>query len=297
MTDHDHPPVAAEKGTLYVVATPLGNLGDITRRALDILAAVDHVAAEDTRDTTRLLAHFGLVSKCFALHRHNERTGAAKLLELLSRGESVALVSDAGTPGISDPGGLVVAAARAAGHRVVPVPGPSALTAALSVAGLAETGFVFAGFLPPKSGPRRNRIQELDLAGLPMVFYEAPHRIAASLADLEAVCGGARAVVVARELTKLFEEVHRCPLAEAQAWLAADRNRQRGEFVLIVEARAEPAATARTREAETVLHLALEELPPARAAKLAAKITGGRREELYELALKLNEAKTHQTPP
>jgi len=268
-----------------VLATPLGNLRDITHRALDTLAAVDRLAAEDTRDTSRLLAHFGLQVPSFALHQHNERAAAAKLIEHLAAGENIALVTDAGTPALSDPGGRVVAAVRAAGFHVTPVPGPSALAAAWSVAGQGETGFVFAGFLPVKAAARRQRIGELDRLGLPLVLYEAPHRVAACLADLAAVLGADRPVVIARELTKLFEQVHRCPLGGAVNWLEADANRQRGEFVLIVEARAEAPVAALNARAEELLDLLLDELPPARAAKLAAKITGAPRQALYDRAL------------
>lgn len=285
MTHIHDPPATTAKGTLYVLATPLGNLRDITRRALDTLAAVDRIAAEDTRDTSRLLAHFGLRTPCFALHQHNERTASTKLIEHLAAGESVALVTDAGTPALSDPGGRVVAAVRAAGFHVTPVPGPSALAAAWSVAGQGETGFVFGGFMPTKTAARRQRIGELDRLGLPLVLYEAPHRIAACLADLATVLGAERPVVITRELTKLFEQVHRCKLGEAVAWLEADANRQRGEFVLVVEARMEAQAETLDAGAEEVLRLLLDELPPTRAAKIAAKITGAPRQALYDRAL------------
>lgn len=287
-----HPPAVAEKGTLYVVATPLGNLRDITQRALDILASADAIAAEDTRNTRRLLAHFGLNTPCFALHQHNETVAALRVLERLRAGEAIALVSDAGTPAISDPGGRVVAMVREAGLAVVPVPGPAALTAALSVAGLGETGFVFGGFLPARSGPRREALKRLARGGLPVVLYEAPHRVLECLADITAVCGNQAKLVIARELTKLFEEVFCGRLGDAAAWFAADVNRQRGEFVLIVEP--PPAATDETRPAlaaEELLGLLLEELPPTRAAKLAARITGEPRQALYARALALKEGK------
>lgn len=288
MTRPHDPPATAAKGTLYVLATPLGNLRDITQRALDTLAMVDRVAAEDTRDSARLLAHFGLRTPCFALHQHNERAASAKVIAYLAQGEQIALVTDAGTPALSDPGGHLVAAVRAAGFPVVPIPGPSALAAAWSVAGQGETSFVFAGFLPTQTAARRQRVAALDRLGLPLVLYEAPHRVAACLADLAAVLGAQRPVVIARELTKLFEQVHRCKLGEAPDWLEADANRQRGEFVLVVEAETETPAQVLDARAEEILRLLLDELPPTRAAKLAAKITGVPRQVLYDYALALD---------
>ena len=287
MSATHHPPASAEKGTLYVVATPLGNLRDITQRALDILGGVDAVAAEDTRDTRQLLAHFGLATPCFALHQHNEAAAAQRVLERLRAGEAIALVSDAGTPAISDPGGLLVAAVRAAGMPVVPVPGPAALTTALSVAGLGETGFVFGGFLPVKSGPRREAIKRLARCALPIVLYEAPHRLSECVADLSTVLGDEAKLRIARELTKRFEEVHLCRLSEAPAWFAADANRMRGEFVLIVEPPATKAQTAPILAPEELLGLLLGELPPTRAAKLAARLTGEARQVLYARAMAL----------
>ena len=281
---HEQIPVSG--GQLYVVATPLGNLGDITLRALDILRAVDLVAAEDTRTTANLLAHHGIKAKLLALHEHNEARAADKLVEALAAGQSVALVSDAGTPAISDPGALAVARVLEAGFRVTPIPGPNAAIAALSAAGMAETAFLFYGFLPAKAGARRKVLEALR--GLPhtLVFYEAPHRIAECIDDLAAAFEPDRTVVLARELTKLFESIHRCPLGEAAAWLAADDNHRRGEFVLIVSGAPEHGGEARfDAEAERVLALLATELPPAKAAKLAAAITGVPRDVLYAHAL------------
>lgn len=273
-----------ESAALYVVPTPLGNLADISERIRAVLCAVPWVAAEDTRHSQPLLRHLGAAARLLPAHEHNEREAAARIAERLAAGESVALVSDAGTPGISDPGARIVAAVRAAGHRVVPLPGPCAAVTALSAAGLTEPHFLFYGFLPSKGGQRRQALE--DLRGLPyaLVFYEAPHRVLDTVADLAAVLGD-RTLVVARELTKLFETIHACPLGEAVAWLQADANRQRGEFVLMVSG---ADAAADDGEGERVLRLLLDDgLPVKQAAKLAAAITGGAKNALYERALQL----------
>jgi 16S rRNA (cytidine1402-2'-O)-methyltransferase len=271
---------------LYVVATPIGNLGDITRRALDVLRAVDLVAAEDTRVTARLLAHYEIDRPMIALHQHNERRASQRVLDALQAGQAVALTTDAGTPAVSDPGGTLVAAVRAAGIGVIPIPGPSALTAAWSVAGFPGTGFVFHGFLPSRPGERRAVLQSLAGLAYPLVFYEAPHRALETVEDLGDQLGWERAVVVGRELTKMFEEVHACTLAELQPWLAAESNRQRGEFVIIVAGAAQTAAP-QSALGETALRVLLEELAPAQAARLAARLSGVSRASLYELAIKL----------
>jgi 16S rRNA (cytidine1402-2'-O)-methyltransferase len=276
------------RGKLYVVATPIGNLGDITLRALDTLRRADTVFAEDTRHTQRLLAHHGIAAKLAALHEHNERDAARALLRLLAAGRDVALVTDAGTPGISDPGALAVAAARAAGFTVAPVPGPSAGVAALSVAGLPGP-FALVGFLPSKPAARRRALAGWRDFPHTLVFYEAPHRVLESVADLAAVLGGERTVVLARELTKAFESVHACPLADARAWLAADPNRVRGEFVVLVSG-APPARDDRAREGQRVLGRLLEELPVKTAVRLAAEITGAPRNALYDAALALRDS-------
>ncbi len=269
---------------LYVVATPIGNLGDITLRAIDTLRAVDLIAAEDTRITARLLAHLGIETTTLALHRHNERQASARVMRELSAGRAVALVSDAGTPAVSDPGSALVAAVRSDGFEVIPIPGVSALAAAWSVAGMPEIGFVFHGFLPARAGERRKVLESLARLPYALVFYEAPHRVLDTAADLNEVLGGARKVVAARELTKLFETVHACTLAELRGWLEANENRQRGEFVLIVGAGAtlEPQRAL----AEDVLKVLLEELKPAQAARLAGKLSGVPRSELYALAVR-----------
>ena len=273
--------------TLYVVATPIGNLADITQRALDTLRSVDAIACEDTRHTRRLLDHYDIDNKLVALHEHNEQAAAQSLLDLLAAGKSVALVSDAGTPGISDPGTRAIRAVQQAGHAVVPVPGCNAAIAAFSAAGFADDRFLFVGFLPAKAAARRVEIEKLKAADAALVFYEAPHRIEETLADLSALLEAEREIVVARELTKLFEQIARMPLAEAPAWLAADANRQRGEFVLIVSA--PPPREGFDAEAERVLRALVAELPTKQAAKLAAEITGLPRNALYERALQLKD--------
>lgn len=270
-------------GTLCVVATPIGNLSDIGERALAALRAAHLVACEDTRVTRTLLARFGIETPTTALHEHNEREASAALLERLRCGETVALVSDAGTPGLSDPGAYLVAQAHAAGVRVTPIPGPSAAAAALSVSGFAGAQFHFAGFLPASAAQRRKALEALDLP-VPVVLYEAPHRIAGALAGLLERFGPQREVLVARELSKKFEEVARLRLGQAAQWLAASPHRERGEFVLVLapgEARpARPAA-----DGETVLAILLESLAPSEAARLAARISGEPRNALYEKAL------------
>lgn len=269
---------------LYVVATPIGNLRDVTLRALDVLAAVDLIAAEDTRVTARLLAHHGIDRPTLAVHEHNEQRAADQVIAALAAGRSVALVSDAGTPGVSDPGAAVVAAVRAAGHRVVVVPGPSALAAAWSVAGFAGTQLHFCGFLPARAGERNRAIESVAGLGCALVFYEAPHRIVECVRALAQGLGGKRRIVIARELTKLFESVHATTLGEAGDWLEADADRRRGEFVLVVEG----APVQKGGDAalgERVLRELLTELAPSQAARLAARISGAPRAALYELAL------------
>jgi 16S rRNA (cytidine1402-2'-O)-methyltransferase len=284
MTAQDKLPDAGVRaGHLYVVATPIGNLGDLSPRACAVLAAVDRIAAEDTRTSGSLLAHIGVRKPLVALHEHNEDRIAAQLIEAVAGGGTLALVSDAGTPLISDPGFALVRAARAAGVPVIAIPGPCAAIAALSVSGIATDSFVFAGFLPPKSRARRERLAALGREPRTVIVYESSHRIAECLADAEAVLGAARRACLARELTKLFEESRTAPLAELRAWLAADANRSRGEFVLVIEGAAAEAPD--TAEAERVLRLLLVELPASRAARIAAAITGVPRDALYAQAL------------
>ncbi len=267
---------------LYVVATPIGNLGDVTSRALGTLAACDVVAAEDTRVTRALLAHFDIGARVVALHEHNERAAAEGILALLREGKAVALAADAGTPAVSDPGAHLVDRVRAEGFPVFPVPGASALTAALSASGIAADGVVFAGFLPAKGAERKRRLAQLAAGPWAIALFESPHRIEATLADLHAALGE-RDVVVCRELTKRFETIERVPLAGAVEWLRADANRSRGEFVLVVEGRLVEAGPA--VDPARVLEVLLAELSVKQAAALAAKITGANRSELYERAL------------
>jgi len=271
---------------LYVVATPIGNLGDITLRAIDTLKCADRVAAEDTRVSGQLLAHLSISKPMVSIREHNEREAANKVIAWIVAGEAVAYVSDAGTPAVSDPGARLVAAVRAAGLVVVPIPGASAVTTALSAAGVESGTWLFHGFLPPKAGARRTQLQTLAALPSALVFYEAPHRIEETLADMAAVLDGARAVTLARELTKRFETIVTLPLRDAPAWLAADPNNVRGEFVVIVHP---PAAAAAVVDAEAmrVLDVLLAELPPTLAARLTSKITGRSKADLYKMTLAL----------
>jgi len=284
-------PQAARPGALYIVATPIGNLRDLTLHALDVLRTADLIAAEDTRNTQGLLTAYGISARLTPLHEHNEQAAAVRLVATLQEGKSVAYVSDAGTPGISDPGARLVAAARAAGVAVVPIPGASAVATALSVSGL-ESPWLFYGFLPAKSGGRRRELESLRDLPYALVFYEAPHRVLETVADLAVVLGGERRILFARELTKRFEQLHACPLAVAQAWLEEDENHQRGEFVLVLD-----PPTAREdddTEARRVLALLLEELPVKQATHLAAKLTGARKNVLYSLALEMKQGESHE---
>jgi 16S rRNA (cytidine1402-2'-O)-methyltransferase len=283
--------ISAIGHTLYVVATPLGNLRDITLRALDVLASVDVIAAEDTRVTAKLLARHGIATRMLSLHAHNERRRAAEIVALLGAGKSVALVSDAGTPAVSDPGAALVHAVAEAGYAVVPVPGPSAVIAALSASGISAPQWQFCGFLPAAATARRAALARLSDYPGALVFYEAPHRIAAALDALVAVLGPERGLVVARELTKRFETIHRCRLAEAPTWLAADPDRARGEFVLIVDAPGPVMQAGDDADAhDRMLSTLLAELPVAQAVRLAVKLTGAPRNRLYERALRLSKA-------
>jgi len=272
---------------LYVVPTPLGNLADLTRRAEAVLQAVPWVAAEDTRHSAPLLKHLGSAARTLPAHQHNEHEAAARIVDKLQAGEAVALISDAGTPGISDPGARIVAAVRAAGCRVVPLPGPCAATTALSASGLTDEHFLFYGFLPAKGGQRRQALEGLRAQAAALVFYEAPHRVLETVADMASVFGE-RTLVIARELSKLFETIHALPLSEALVWLQADSNRQRGEFVLMLSG---APAGSDDGEGERVLKLLLAEgLPVKQAAKLAAAISGVGKNALYERALRYREA-------
>jgi 16S rRNA (cytidine1402-2'-O)-methyltransferase len=283
------PAIVAPAGTLYVIATPIGNLGDVTARARDTLAAVDVVAAEDTRHSGRLLAHLGIERPIISLHEHNEADRAPDVIARLLAGQSVALVSDAGTPLVSDPGFRVVAAARAAGLRVVPIPGACAAIAALSVAGLPTDRFCFEGFLPAKGGARRTRLAALARETRTLVFYEAPHRVAETLADLAQAFGDARAAVLARELTKLHESVYADALGVLAARAATDADMNRGEAVLVVAgADAVPEDDAGgTPDVRALLGALLAELPVSRAVDVVVKATGQRRNRVYAMALEM----------
>jgi len=273
-------------GTLYVVATPIGNLEDVSARALRVLAEVALIAAEDTRHSARLLQHFGIATPLAACHEHNERDEGGRFIKRLLAGDDVALISDAGTPLISDPGYHLVRQARSAGIRVVPLPGACALIAALSAAGLPSDRFIFEGFLPAKQAARRARLELLREEPRTVIFYEAPHRILESLEDLEAVFGPERPAVLARELTKTFETLQGLPLGELRSWVAADSNQQRGECVLVVGGWQAPQGDdAIDQNARRVLRLLLAEMPVKRAAAVAAEITGIRKNLLYQLAL------------
>lgn len=272
-------------GTLFVVATPIGNLSDLSPRAIEVLRAADLVACEDTRTTRPLLAAHGIGAKTVALHEHNERTAGAHLVDLVAAGKTVALVSDAGTPAISDPGALVVEQAHRAGIRVVPIPGPTAAMAAYSASGFLADRFLFAGFLPATPGARRKALAALE-ADCPVIFYEAPHRVLETVGDLAEAFGDTRELVIARELTKKFEEVARLPLSAATAWIEANPHRQQGEFVLVLGPRP-PAQSADDGEQERVLRILLEDHSVSDAARVAARICGTSKNALYERALAL----------
>lgn len=270
---------------LYVVATPIGNLQDMTPRAIEVLQQVELIAAEDTRHSARLMAHCGIDTRLVSVHEHNERQRIETIVHQLQSGASVALISDAGTPLISDPGYVVVKGVREAGFRVVPVPGCVAFITALSAAGLPTDRFVFEGFLPHKSSGRKQQLKGLVGESRTLIFYESPHRILASLKDMRDVFGGERVVAVARELTKTYETIHVDQLTPLIEWMEADSNQQRGEFVVLVhgvETKGEVLLDAKALE---VLDILLAELPASQAASLAAKITGLKKKVLYQAAL------------
>jgi 16S rRNA (cytidine1402-2'-O)-methyltransferase len=272
---------SVQPGCLWVVATPIGHRDDLSARAIESLRKVAVIAAEDTRHSRPLLVHHNIDTPLIALHEHNERDAVDAIVRRLQSGDSVALISDAGTPLISDPGFRLVRAARAAGIRCIPVPGACAAIAALSVAGLPSDRFVFEGFLPPKAAARRSRLQELCGDARTVIFYESSHRVAESLADMRDIFGSGREAVLARELTKMFETVLSEPLAELAARVAADPDQQRGECVILVAGRGEEA-DAKLAEGQRVFAILREELPPAKAAKMAAAISGAPRKALYE---------------
>ncbi|WP_418141441.1 16S rRNA (cytidine(1402)-2'-O)-methyltransferase [Marinobacter sp. MA] len=279
------------KGTLYVVATPIGNLDDLSPRAARTLASVDVVAAEDTRHSGRLLSHLGIQKRMVALHDHNEKDRAAGILTELQAGRDVALISDAGTPLISDPGYVLVREARAAGHRVSPIPGPCALVAALSVAGLPTDRFLYVGFLPAKRSGRRASLDVLSSEVATLVFYESPHRILESVRDIADVLGPDREMVLGREITKTFETFYSGSVADVLAELERDPHGNRGEFVVMVRGAAAQAGSeeAATMDVDRVLRVLLAELPVKKVAKMASELTGLSKNELYQRALALKD--------
>ncbi|MGI4814913.1 MAG: 16S rRNA (cytidine(1402)-2'-O)-methyltransferase [Janthinobacterium lividum] len=281
---------------LYLVATPIGNLADLTLRALHLLRIAERIGAEDTRHAAQLLNRFDLNKTVFAAHQHNEREAAVRIVAHIQAGERVAYISDAGTPGISDPGAKLVDAVREAGLPVIPIPGACALAAAISVAGTLADTFVFAGFLPTRAAQRRAALLPFVRMPQALVLYEAPHRIAETVTALREAFGDERRVLIARELTKLHESVHVCTLAEGPRWLSEDSNRLRGEFVLVVEGLrtsaaedGDAAAHAAHSEHDRLLNVLLEELPVSAAARVAAKLTGSSRGPLYQRALAISQ--------
>lgn len=278
-------------GTLYVVATPIGNLEDMTPRAIRILSEVDLIAAEDTRHSGKLLKHFGIEAKTEALHEHNERSQVPRLIDTLQAGKSIAFITDAGTPLVSDPGFHLVRSARQAGLTVIPVPGACAAIAALSAAGLPSDRFVFEGFPPAKSAARRAVFEKLREESRTLIFYESPHRILESLKEMTEIFGPGREAVLARELTKQFETVRSGTLTELSEWVNRDPHQQLGEFVILIHGVPRAEREAVDEEAERVLRILLEELPVSQAAALAAKITGLKKNKLYEYALSLKEGR------
>ena len=276
-----------KKGSLYIVATPIGNMGDMTERAIKTLSDVDVIAVEDTRRSGQLLHNFEISTPMISVHEHNERQICASLLERIEKGENIALISDAGTPLLSDPGYFLVNQAREMNLNVVPVPGVSAVITALSVAGLPTDRFVFEGFLPAKSSARQQRLAKVKDNSRTLIFYEAPHRIIEMLKDCQQVFGGQRKVVLARELTKTFETIYGHVLDELIPWVEADENQRKGEFVVLVQGAESRDSTEINAEAERILLILLEELPVKQAAALAANITGLKKNALYQHALQL----------
>ncbi len=276
-----------KKGSLYIVATPIGNMGDMTERAQNTLTDVDVIAVEDTRRSGQLLRNFEISTPMIAVHEHNERQICDSLLDRIEKGESIALISDAGTPLLSDPGYFLVNQARERGISVVPVPGVSAVITALSVAGLPTDRFVFEGFLPAKSAARQQKLENLKDDARTVIFYEAPHRIVEMLKDCQLVFGGQRKVVLARELTKTFETIHGDVLEALIPWVEADENQRKGEFVVLIQGAAAREDTGIDAESERILLILLKDLPVKQAAALAANITGLKKNALYQFALEL----------
>jgi 16S rRNA (cytidine1402-2'-O)-methyltransferase len=274
---------------LYVVATPIGNLGDMVPRAVETLQTVKLIAAEDTRHSAHLLNHFGIKTPCIAYHDHSDDNRIEQILSRLQSGDSVALISDAGTPLVSDPGYRLVKTVRDKGIRVIPVPGASALIAALSASGLASDRFAFEGFLPAKQQARLTQLQQLELETRTLIFYEAPHRILETLQDLQTVFGDERHAVIAREITKTFETIHGDQLANLVNWVAADSNQQRGEIVLLVEGSSKRESAEIDAEQIRIMKILLEDLPVKQASAIGAKITGLKKNFLYQWALELED--------
>ncbi|HKO88873.1 MAG TPA: 16S rRNA (cytidine(1402)-2'-O)-methyltransferase [Burkholderiales bacterium] len=293
MSGHEDPG-SQQSGQLYVVATPIGNLDDLSVRARKVLSQVERIYAEDTRTSSVLLAQYGLQTTLKSFHAHNEAKAAPEIIAYLRAGHSVALISDAGTPGVSDPGALLVTQAHAAGIRVVPIPGANAAITALCATGFAGA-FTFIGFLPNKSTARRKTLELSRDGAAHLIFYEAPHRILECIEDIAAVMGADRELVIARELSKMFEQIHRCKAGEALAWLQQDANRQRGEFVVVVQGANAQEETA-FAEGARVLRLLLEELPLKQAARLAASLSGARKNQLYELGLEWAKIRDMEVP-
>lgn len=280
-----------EKSALYVVATPIGNLSDISLRALDILAKVDVVAAEHIQNSRHLLAAHSITAKLISLHQHNETAVTDKILTLLDSGKRIALVTDAGTPGISDPGAILVKRVREHGYPVIPVPGANAAVCALSAAGITHPHFLFFGFLPAKTGLRKRELTALKSQHCTLIFYEAPHRILECVTDMIDVFGTQRQLILARELTKLFETIHGGTLGDTLAWLQADVHQQKGEFVLLLSGAEIPDKSEVSEQARHTLTCLLDELPLKQAVKLAAQITGENKNTLYQWALDLKAAR------
>ena len=278
-----------KKGSLYIVATPIGNMGDMTERARQTLRDVDVIAVEDTRRSGQLLRHFEVSTPMIAVHEHNERQICDSLLSRIEKGESIALISDAGTPLLSDPGYFLVNQARERDVSVVPIPGVSAVITALSVAGLPTDRFIFEGFLPAKSTARQQKLEKLKEDMRTIIFYEAPHRIVEMLKDCQTVFGDERKVVIARELTKTFETVHGDTLENLIPWVEADENQKKGEFVVLLHGAAAREETGLDAESERILLILLKDLPVKQAAALAASITGLKKNALYQFALELKE--------
>lgn len=280
-----------EKSALYVVATPIGNLSDISLRALDILAKVDVVAAEHIQNSRHLLAAHSITAKLISLHQHNETAVTDKILTLLDSGKRIALVTDAGTPGISDPGAILVKRVREHGYPVIPVPGANAAVCALSAAGITHPHFLFFGFLPTKTGLRKRELTALKSQHCTLIFYEAPHRILECVTDMIDVFGTQRQLILARELTKLFETIHGGTLGDTLAWLQADVHQQKGEFVLLLSGAEIPDKSEVSEQARHTLTCLLDELPLKQAVKLATQITGENKNTLYQWALDLKAAR------